>query len=233
MAFGAATYASLGTGFLPVADEGGFVIDYLTPPGTALEETDARVRKMEAVLDRTADVAAYSRRTGSELGLFATEQNKGDILVRLKPRGTRRPSDEVVEELRDKLHEAAPDVEVEFIQLLQDMIGDLEGNPTPIEVKVFGDDPDVLASLADRLQDVVERVRGVVDVVGVQRGNPESTWRIDPVASGRIGLSDRGCGGAALGRAGSARSRPTCGLRTAPCPSACGCRMRTASISCG
>ncbi len=189
VAFGAATYASLGTGFLPVADEGGFVIDYLTPPGTALEETDARVRKMESVIDRTADISAYSRRTGSELGLFATEQNKGDILVRLKPRGTRRPADEVVEELRDKLHEAAPDVEVEFIQLLQDMIGDLEGNPTPIEVKVFGDDPNVLASLADRLQDVVAHVRGVVDVVGAQRGNPESTWRIDPVASGRIGLT--------------------------------------------
>src|SRR5215203_2438650 len=186
---GSAFYARLGTGFLPAADEGGFVIDYLTPPGTALEETDARVRKMEAVLDRTPDVAAYSRRTGSELGLFATQQNKGDILVRLKPRGSRRPSDALVEELRERLHSVAPDVEIEFIQLLQDMIGDLEGNPTPIEVKVFGDDPDVLASAAEKLQGVVERVRGVVDVVGVQRGNPESTWHIDPVAAGRIGLS--------------------------------------------
>jgi CzcA family heavy metal efflux pump len=186
--FTAVTYARLGTGFLPAADEGGFVIDYLTPPGTALEDTDRRVREIESVLGRVPDVAAYSRRTGSELGLFATQQNKGDILVRLKPRAARRPSDEVVAELRDKFHEIVPDLDIEFIQLLQDMIGDLEGNPTPIEVKVFGDDPEALAGVAGQVEHVLERVRGVVDVVGAQRGNPESTWRIDPVAAGRIGL---------------------------------------------
>jgi CzcA family heavy metal efflux pump len=187
--FAVATYVPLGTGFLPAADEGGFVIDYLTRPGTALEETDLHVRKMEAVLDSVPDVAAYSRRTGTELGLFATQQNKGDILVRLKPRGTRRSSDAIVEELRERLQQIVPDVEIEFIQLLQDMIGDLEGNSTPIEVKIFGDDPDVLTARATEVEHVVEGVRGVVDVVGVQRGNPEATWHIDPVAAGRVGLT--------------------------------------------
>ena len=128
---------------MPAADEGGFVIDYLTPAGSALEETDRQVREMEKIVAETPEVASYSRRTGSELGLFATAQNTGDILVRLKPRSQRsRSSDEIIDELRDKLHEAAPLVEIEFVQLLQDMLGDLEGNPEPIEVKIFGDDPD-------------------------------------------------------------------------------------------
>ena len=186
---GVALFMALGSGFLPEADEGGFVIDYLTPAGSALEETDRVLQKMEAVLQKTPDVFAYTRRTGSELGLFATQQNSGDILVRLKPRGDRRPADEVINELRDQLTEVAPGVEIEFIQLLQDMIGDLEGAPTPIEVKVFGDDLDTLAGVSEEVEGILEHTSGVVDIVGLQRGTPEATWQIDPAAAGRLGLS--------------------------------------------
>ena len=186
---GALLFHAMGTGFLPEADEGGFVIDYRTPPGSALEETDRVLRRMEDVLQHTPDVAAFTRRTGSELGLFATQQNGGDILVRLKPRPERRSSDEVITDLRDRLTEAAPGVEIEFIQLLQDMIGDLEGAPTPIEVKVFGDDPDTLSKISEQVEKTLQGTQGVVDIVGVQRGNPESTWEIDPVAAGRLGLT--------------------------------------------
>ena len=184
-------FASIGTGFLPPADEGGFVVDYLTPAGSALDETDRQVRKIEAVLSATPEVAAYSRRTGSELGLFATPQNTGDILVRLKPRGERsRSSEEIISDLRPKLQEAAPLAEIEFVQLLQDMLGDLEGSPTPIEVKIFGDDPQRLAELAEPVEELLGKIDGVVDIVGMQRGNPEVTWTIDPVAAGRVGLSN-------------------------------------------
>ena len=185
-----ALFYTIGTGFLPPADEGGFVVDYLTASGSALEETDRQVRAMEKVIAETPEVAAYSRRTGSELGLFATAQNSGDILVRLKPRGDRDlSSEEVIEEMRPKLQEAAPLAEIEFVQLLQDMLGDLEGNPTPIEVKIFGDDPEVLETLAEPVEAALEQIDGVVDVVGMQRGNPEVTWAIDPVASSRYGLT--------------------------------------------
>jgi multidrug efflux pump subunit AcrB len=85
-------YTRVGTGFLPRMDEGGFVIDYLSPPGSALEETDRLVRKVEAFVKGTPEVASFSRRTGAELGLFATEPNKGDVLVRLKPRSQRSRS---------------------------------------------------------------------------------------------------------------------------------------------
>jgi multidrug efflux pump subunit AcrB len=183
-------FYSVGTGFFPAADEGGFVLDYLTPEGSALAETDRQVKEIEKLLSETPEVASYSRRTGSELGLFATAQNTGDILVRLKPRNQRtRSSEDVIDELRDKLHDAVPLVDIEFVQLLQDMLGDLEGNPEPIEVKIFGSDPAVLAELADPVEEMLNKVRGVVDVVGVQKGNPEVTWTVDPVAAERYGLT--------------------------------------------
>jgi CzcA family heavy metal efflux pump len=185
-----ALFYTIGSGFLPPADEGGFVVDYLTPAGSALQETDRQVKAMERVIAMTPEVAAYSRRTGSELGLFATAQNTGDILVRLKPRGERdRSAEEIISDMRPKLQEAAPLAEIEFVQLLQDMLGDLEGAPTPIEIKIFGDDPEKLEELAAPVEAMLEKIDGVVDVVGMQRGNPEVTWVIDPVASGRVGLS--------------------------------------------
>jgi CzcA family heavy metal efflux pump len=189
-AAGALLYFSVGTGFLPRADEGGFVVDYRTPAGTALEETDRQLKKVEAVLLKTPEVAAIQRRTGSELGLFATQQNSGDVLVRLKARNQRdRSSEEIITDLRDKLTEAAPGMEIEFVQLLQDMLGDLEGNPTPIEVKIFGDDTAVLAELGEKVEEMLGKVKGLVDIVGVQSGNPEITWQIDPTAAGRLGLT--------------------------------------------
>ncbi len=187
---GGLLYFSVGSGFLPRADEGGFVVDYLTPAGTALEETDRQLKKVEEVLLKTPEVAAIQRRTGSELGLFATQQNSGDVLVRLKPRNQRdRSSEEIISDLRDKLAAAAPGMEIEFVQLLQDMLGDLEGNPTPIEVKIFGDDADVLAELGGKVEEMLAKVEGLVDIVGVQSGNPEVTWQIDPTAAGRLGLT--------------------------------------------
>jgi CzcA family heavy metal efflux pump len=183
-------FFQVGTGFFPAADEGGFVLDYLTPAGSALDETDRQVKAIEKVIADTPDVASYSRRTGSELGLFATAQNTGDLLVRLKRRSERsRSSDEIISDVRERAHQAAPLVDLEFIQLLQDMLGDLEGNAEPIEVKIFGDDPDRLADLAAPVEEMMNKVDGVVDVVGVQQGNPEITWTVDPVAAGRYGLT--------------------------------------------
>ncbi len=182
-------FHNIGTGFLPEADEGGFVIDIISPAGSALEETNRLVSKVEAILQQTPDIAAFTRRTGAELGLFATQQNKGDIQVRLKPRGQRRDADEVINGLRDKLAKATPELDIEFVQLLQDMLGDLEGAPTPIEVKIFGDNSDTLADLGENVEKMLDGVKGVVDIVGVQRGNPETTWTIDQTAIGRLGLN--------------------------------------------
>ena len=187
---GGGLYARLGSGFLPQMDEGGFVIDYLTPAGSALEQSDRQVRQIETLLGTIPEVAAFSRRTGSELGMFATQQNKGDILVRLKPRSERsRSAAAIIADLRPRLHTLLPAVDIEFVQLLQDMLGDLEGAPTPVEVKIFGDDLATLEGMAATVEAELRQVAGVVDVVGMQRGNPELEWQVDAVAAGRAGIT--------------------------------------------
>ncbi|MBP1635766.1 MAG: czcA 2 [Acidobacteria bacterium] len=187
---GVLVFFNLETGFLPEMDEGGFVLDYWTPPGTSLPETDRMVKRIEGALNQTPEVAGFARRTGAELGLFATAQNTGDIVVRLKPRSQRsRSSEEVIEVLRSTFEKELAGTTVEFVQLLQDMLGDLEGNPEPIEVKIFGDDLPTLARLAGQVAERMKRIDGVVDVVAPQRGNPELDLRIDPTRAAKAGFT--------------------------------------------
>ena len=187
---GVVFFYHLETGFLPDMDEGGFVVDYLTPTGTSLPETDRMVKRVEAVLATTPEVAGFARRTGAELGLFATPQNSGDIVVRLKPRSERtRTSEEVVDDLRGTFERQMPGMTIEFVLLLQDMLGDLEGAPEPIEVKIFGDDVPTLAHLADGVAEKMKKIDGVVDIVTPQRGNPEIDVHVDPTRAAKAGFT--------------------------------------------
>jgi CzcA family heavy metal efflux pump len=187
---GALLYFRLETGFLPEMDEGGYVIDYWTPEGTSLPETDRMVHRIEEVVAATPEVAGFARRTGAELGLFATEQNRGDIVVKLKPPSARqRNAEQIIEEQRAVFAAQMPGMTIEFMQLLQDMIGDLEGNPEPVEVKIFGDDLGQLAELADRTAERLKKIPGIVDLVVPQRGNPEADVRIDPTRAARVGFT--------------------------------------------
>jgi CzcA family heavy metal efflux pump len=189
-AFGALFFAMLETGFLPDMDEGGYIIDYRTPEGTSLAETDAMLKRVEDVLRETPEVASFARRTGSELGMFATPQNSGDIVVRLRPRRERaRSADEIIAEQRAVFARRMPGMTIEFVQLLQDMLGDLEGSPEPVEVKIFGDDLPTLASLATRTAAQLRRIGGVVDIASPQRGNPELNVRVDPERAAAAGFT--------------------------------------------
>src|SRR5207248_11006071 len=132
----------------------------------------------------------YSRRTGAELGLFATQQNKGDILVKLKPRSERkRDIEEVITDLRTQITKSIAGVDIEFVQILQDMLGDLEGSPEPVEVKVFGNSSDELNKIADQLAPEIQKISGLVDFKGPRRGNPELLVNVDPVRASHAGLT--------------------------------------------
>src|SRR5262249_13520013 len=74
----------LETGLMPDMDEGAFVIDYWAPSGSPLEETEKKAKVIEEILSKNPDVRAYVRRTGAELGLFATQTSRGDIQVVLR-----------------------------------------------------------------------------------------------------------------------------------------------------
>ena len=156
-------YRQVGSGFMPHMDEGGFVLDFLTPPGTSLAETDRLVNQIEAVLKSNAAVETYSKRTGGGLGGSLHESNEGDFFVRLKPM-PRPPIDLVMDEIRGAIEQQVPGVEVDLALLMEDLIGDLTAVPQPIEVKLYGDDFASLMQVAPRVADAIKPIPGVVDV---------------------------------------------------------------------
>ena len=181
-------YTRLGSGFLPTMDEGSFVLDYWLPAGTSLDETDRVLHEIEKILDASPEVESFSRRTGAELGLFATAQNTGDILVRLKKKRDRHV-EEIMDDVRVKVESSLPSVRIEFVQILQDILGDLEGNPEPVEIKIFGDDLEQLKERARVIADQVEKVPGIVDLFnGIQEGNPEIQIELDPTKAQHAGF---------------------------------------------
>ncbi|MBA3070195.1 MAG: efflux RND transporter permease subunit [Hyphomonas sp.] len=165
VALGAGLFSSsrIASGFMPQMDEGGFVLDYVAPAGLSLTETDRLVTQMEAIIQSNPDVASYSRRTGLQLGGGLTEANEGDLFIRLKP-FPRRPIEDVMADLRRQVSETVPGLEIETIQLIGDVIGDLTAVPQPIEVKLFGNDAASLSRAADQALAALETVRGVVEV---------------------------------------------------------------------
>src|SRR5205085_1654794 len=159
---GYVAYQRVGTGFLPEMDEGAFVLDYFTPGGTALAETDRQVHLAEGILMRTPEITAISRRTGAELGLFATEQNRGDIVARLRPRSERsRDIFAVINSVRDTIQSTVPQLHIEFVQILSDVINDLAGAARPVEVKLFGSNLDTLEAYAERFVPLIVHVPGI------------------------------------------------------------------------
>jgi multidrug efflux pump subunit AcrB len=156
-------YRYVGSGFMPIMDEGGFVLDYRALPGTSLTETDRLIKQVEAILRATPDVETYSRRTGLQLGGGVTEADQGDFFIKLKP-FPRRPIDTVMDEVRTKVLQSVPGLKIELAQLMEDLIGDLTGVPQPIEIKLYSDDGDLLSTLGPRVADALGEVSGVVDV---------------------------------------------------------------------
>jgi multidrug efflux pump subunit AcrB len=163
LAAGLASTRFVSVGFLPAMDEGGFVLDYRTPPGTSLRETDRRLREVERLLASVPEVQTYSRRTGLALGGGLTEANEGDFFVHLKA-PPRRPIGEIMDDVRARIDREVPGIQIELAQLLEDVIGDLTAVPQPIEVKLFGPDPVVLRAEAAEIAHTIERIPGVVDV---------------------------------------------------------------------
>jgi len=185
-------YRLLGSDLLPAMDEGGFILDYIMPAGSSLEETNRVITSVEQILRSTPEVESTSRRTGLQLGLAAvTEANTGDIAVRLK-RDRSRNSDDVVSELREKIHEEFPALDVEFVQLLQDMIGDLTSVPEPIAVKLFSQDPALLKTWAPQVGEAIKKIPGVVDVLdGIENtiSGPATLFRVDQMMAARAGFT--------------------------------------------
>jgi multidrug efflux pump subunit AcrB len=189
-AAGLAGATRIESGFIPEMDEGSFVLDFYTPIGTSLGEADRLTHEIDQVLAHDDAVETFSRRLGAELGPpAATDASRGDYIVRLKS-GKRDGIEEVMERVRKQLASVVPGVRIELIQVLQDMLGDLEGNPEPIEVKLFGDDETELRRQALRVAEAIGDIHGFVDLYNGQVAcSPERRIDVDKLAAGRLGLT--------------------------------------------
>jgi len=185
-------YHFSGSDLMPEMDEGGFTLDYWTPAGASLAETNRMILHVEDIIKRVPEVESTSRRTGLELGLAAvTEANRGDILVKLKQKRS-RDIDEVMEDIRQQVASQEPAVVFEFVQVLQDMIGDLTSGPEPIQIKLFSQNPDELRTWSPKVADSIRKIDGVVDVLdGIENTitGPAVTFEIDPSVASRAGFT--------------------------------------------
>jgi CzcA family heavy metal efflux pump len=185
-------YTSLGSDLLPAMDEGGFVLDYLMPAGSSLADTNQVLLGVEKILASTPEVEGTSRRTGLQLGLAAvTEANSGDFSVKLKAKRN-RGIEEVISDIRAKVNEQYPQLEVEFIQTLQDMIGDLSNSPEPIQIKMFSQDPNLLKEWAPKVGERIKKLEGVADVKdGIENtiSGPAIVMKVDPTVVARAGFT--------------------------------------------
>jgi CzcA family heavy metal efflux pump len=186
------SYRFSGSDLMPEMDEGGFTLDYFTPAGTSLEESNRMVSHMEQIVNATPEVDSTSRRTGLELGLAAvTEANRGDILVKLK-QDRHRGIDEIMGEIRAKVATQEPAVKVEFVQVLQDMIGDLTSEPEPIQIKLYSPDAMLLETWGPRVADAIGKIKGVVDVLnGIENtiSGPAVNFQVDSTVAARAGFT--------------------------------------------
>jgi CzcA family heavy metal efflux pump len=184
-------YYRLGSGFLPEMDEGAFVLDYVMPSGTSLQETDRVLRHIEKILVDTPEVDSYSRRTGARLALAIAEPNTGDFLVKLK-RDRQRSLEAVIGDLRHKITSSEPAIEVEFPHILEDLVGDLAWSPEPIEIKIYNDDETVYKDVARRIEEWLPGISGVVDVVNQAFViGPAANFRVDLEKAQRAGFTVR------------------------------------------
>ena len=182
-------YRFLGSEFIPEFDESAFILDYLAPPGASLQETDHMLQHVEQLIREVPEVEGYSRRTGLELGLFITEPNKGDVAVKLKA-GHARATEEVISDLRKEVEKSEPSLEIEFVGILPDMIGDLTSSPEPIEIKLFSEDENALHQKAEEVEATIKKLNYVVDTKsGVIVSGPAVIFNIDPQLAARFGVS--------------------------------------------
>ncbi|HWT65401.1 MAG TPA: efflux RND transporter permease subunit [Terracidiphilus sp.] len=185
-------YRALGSDLLPEMDEGGFVLDYIMPAGSSLAETNRVLEHVEKILRSMPEVESTSRRTGLQMGLAAvTEANTGDFTVMLKSKRS-RPIDDVISDVRTQIKATEPELDIEFTQVLQDMIGDLSNAPEPVQIKIFTPDEAMLAQLGPRVGAAIEKIDGVVDVQnGIENtiSGPATAFQVNPQIASQLGFT--------------------------------------------
>ena len=182
-------YPKLETGFLPEMDEGSIVLDYFTPDGSSLYASDKMLQEVDRIVEHTPEVTAYSRRTGAEMGFFVTEPNRGDYLIKLRD-NRKRTTEEVIDDIRQRVEKNVPGVRIDFGQVIGDMLGDLMASVQPIQIKIFGNDYSILEENSRKVASLIEKINGVEDVFhGIVIAGPSVDIKPDYTKAAQYGLT--------------------------------------------
>lgn len=182
----------LGTDFLPEFDEGALLIKVLTPPGTALPETDRIARAVARAAMKVPDVAQIIVRSGrAEESEDVEGVTNVEMFTRLVPFDRRRhDAAEVKREIRAQVAGVAGarvSISSPLVEKIDEMLAGTSGE---LAVKIFGDDLDSLAAAANRAAAIMADTRGVVDVSPEQTaGVPQVAVTVDRAAAARFGIT--------------------------------------------
>ena len=185
-------YMRVGSGFLPKMDEGGFVLDYYTAPGTSLNETNRELLEVEAILKKDPYVYTFSRRTGAGLGGDLNEAYQGDFFVRLIPYSKRPDIWTVMDEISRRITTQVPGIHFDAHQLMSDMIGDMVGRPQPVVISLSAKNPAVLPAVASNVADAIASIPGIEPASvnnGVVPAGDALEIHVDPALAAMYGLT--------------------------------------------
>jgi CzcA family heavy metal efflux pump len=183
-------YGRLKSELLPTLEERGFVLDYVVnPPGTSLAESNRALGEIEKVLKATPDIESFSRRTGVALGLELTEPNAGDILVKIRA-NAKHGTEQLMADFRERLKHIEPQIDMDLHGMLGDLIGDLQGAPKPVEIKIYSNDLEFIKQTAPAVRAQIDEIHGVADSNdGLIVAGPSLTFRVRSADAQRYGLT--------------------------------------------
>ncbi len=184
----------LGTEFLPNVDQGSFVLQVTTKPGSTLESTEATAAEIQRLLSADRDVEnvfvsiGYDRKEKMEKALGGLEGNIARITVTLK-QGRARSLQEIVAAIRPRLSQI-DGAEIEYV-LNQDVTQLLRQKQTAPEIlEVRGADLGTIRSLTEEIIQKIKRVKGLEDVQSsVQAEAPELQLVVDRQKAARYQLT--------------------------------------------
>lgn len=173
----------MGVEFIPQSDRGEFVVNFETPTGSSLAHTAAVAEKIEQRIRRHPEVTTVL----TTIGAGQNEVHQGRINVKLVERSKRKAG--VFTFMNTLRWELAGLPGIKLAIGTEGMAG---RTAKQIELSVRGDDPVLLRRLAGRVEEIVRRTPGTVDVDNSEKaGKPELRVAINRDKASDLGLSPR------------------------------------------
>jgi len=185
----------LGTEFLPTLDEGSLLIEALRDPSVSLTKSLDMQHDLERVVLMTPEVTTVVSQVGRpDVATDPMGVDRAEIFIMLKPRDSWRAGitkADIQAEIERRLEARVPGLSLRFSQPVATRLDELvSGVRADLAIKVFGEDPAQNRRLAERIAEVVGRVRGAADVVvEATEGQGYLNVRLNRNAMARYGIA--------------------------------------------